>query len=76
MATLTPIFRFFDSGKVIEFYLNRLEFKIDREGDPANLQACIQISPGDIVLRLQSTIAQGRILINLKGLKSITMDVK
>jgi len=59
MATTNPGFRFFDCGKGIEFYLNRLEFKIDREGEPANVPAYI----GDMVVSLQSTIAQGPTLI-------------
>lgn len=47
-----PIFRIFDYGKAIEFYVDWRGFKIDWESKPDNAPVYKQISPGDIVIHL------------------------
>src|SRR5882672_4488217 len=47
-----PVFRIFDYGKAVEFYIDWLGFKIDWEDRPKDAPIYMQISRGDIVLHL------------------------
>lgn len=52
MGVARPIFRIFDYDKVVEFYVEWLEFKIDWEDRPVDAPIYMQVSHGDIVLHL------------------------
>jgi hypothetical protein len=52
-ATYTrPVFRIFDYGKSIEFYVNWLGFNVDWEDKPSDGPVYMQVSLGDIVIHL------------------------
>lgn len=54
MAVVKPVLRAFDYDKVIQFYIDWLEFKVDWESRPENTPFYMQISRGDIMLEIKN----------------------
>lgn len=75
MCTTIHVLRIFDYSKVIEFYINWLEFKVDWEDKSNELPIYIQISLNNIILHLSENHGDScpgsKVFIqNFKDLKS------